>query len=95
MRSWTFTAFRSEFRSEYTSTLLLPAELGGEFDYHRGPRAKDDPKSDGVTRALQREDSEATVRGAHNRLIAVSSYCNRPGVLLSERERLGFYGRSE
>jgi len=36
----------------------------------------------------------STVRGACSRLVAVFSYYDRPGVTLSEKERLGFYGRS-
>jgi hypothetical protein len=34
------------------------------------------------------------VRGARSRLVAVLSYYDRPGVTFSEKERLGFYGRS-
>ncbi len=37
----------------------------------------------------------STVRGACSRLVAVLSYYDRPGVTFSEKERLGFYGRSE
>lgn len=36
----------------------------------------------------------STVRGACSRLVAVFSYYDRPGVTFSEKERLGFYGRS-
>jgi hypothetical protein len=36
----------------------------------------------------------STVRGARSRLVAVFSYYDRPGVSFSEKERLGFYGRS-
>jgi hypothetical protein len=36
----------------------------------------------------------STVQGPRSRLIAVFSYYERPGVLFSEKERLGFYGRS-
>jgi hypothetical protein len=35
----------------------------------------------------------STVEGASSRLVAVYSYYERPGVLFSEKERLGFYGR--
>lgn len=34
------------------------------------------------------------VRGARDRLIAVLSYYERPGVVFSEEERIGFYGRA-
>ena len=34
------------------------------------------------------------VRGDRRRMIAVFSYYERPGVLFSESERLGFYGRA-
>lgn len=36
----------------------------------------------------------STVQGQRSRLIAVFSYYERPGVLFSDKERLGFYGRS-
>ncbi len=36
----------------------------------------------------------STVAGARSRLIAVFSYYDRPGVLFSDKERLGFYGRT-
>jgi hypothetical protein len=36
----------------------------------------------------------STVEGQRSRLIAVYSYYEQPGVLFSEKERLGFYGRS-
>jgi hypothetical protein len=36
----------------------------------------------------------STVRGNRSRLVAVFSYYDRPNVLFSEEERLGFYGRS-
>jgi hypothetical protein len=36
----------------------------------------------------------STVRGACSRLVAVFSYYDRPGVTFSEKERVGFYGRS-
>ena len=33
------------------------------------------------------------VRGKKSRMIAVFSYFDRPGVVFTESERLGFYGR--
>ena len=36
----------------------------------------------------------STVEGEYSRLVAVFSYYERPGVLFSDRERLGFYGRA-
>jgi hypothetical protein len=36
----------------------------------------------------------STVRGGNSRLVAVFSYYDRPGVTFSDRERIGFYGRS-
>jgi len=36
----------------------------------------------------------STVEGRASRLVAVYSYYERPGVLFSEKERLGFYGRT-
>lgn len=37
----------------------------------------------------------STVGGSRSRLVAVYSYYDRPGVHFSDKERLGFYGRSE
>jgi hypothetical protein len=36
----------------------------------------------------------STVKGQRSRLVAVFSYYDRPGVLFTDKERLGFYGRS-
>ena len=36
----------------------------------------------------------STVRGAQSRLVAVLSYYERPDVMFSESERVGFYGRA-
>jgi len=36
----------------------------------------------------------STVEGKDSRLVAVYSYYDRPGVLFSDQERLGFYGRA-
>ncbi len=35
-----------------------------------------------------------TVKGAVDRFIAVFSYYEKPGVMFSDAERLGFYGRA-
>ena len=35
-----------------------------------------------------------TVRGTKERLIAVFSYFDRPGVVFTKEDQLGFYGRS-
>jgi hypothetical protein len=34
------------------------------------------------------------VRGTRKRLVAVFSYYERPGVIFSREERIGFYGRA-
>ena len=36
----------------------------------------------------------STVEGDRSRLVAVFSYYDRPGVLFSDKERIGFYGRT-
>lgn len=36
----------------------------------------------------------STVEGGRSRLVAVFSYYERPGVLFSDKERVGFYGRT-
>jgi hypothetical protein len=35
----------------------------------------------------------SAVRGNRNRLVAVFSYYEKPGVTFSREERIGFYGR--
>jgi hypothetical protein len=35
-----------------------------------------------------------TVEGSHERMIAVFSFYDRPGVVFSDSENLGFYGRT-
>ena len=35
-----------------------------------------------------------TVSGPHERMIAVFSYFDRPGVVFSREDQLGFYGRT-
>ncbi|TIW22899.1 MAG: 2OG-Fe(II) oxygenase, partial [Mesorhizobium sp.] len=35
-----------------------------------------------------------TVEGNRERMIAVFSYYERPGVLFTDEERIGFYGRA-
>ena len=36
----------------------------------------------------------STVKGARERIIAVFSYFDRPGVVFSKEDQIGFYGRS-
>jgi hypothetical protein len=36
----------------------------------------------------------STVKGARERIIAVFSYFDRPGVVFSKEEQIGFYGRA-
>ena len=36
----------------------------------------------------------STVRGTRERIIAVFSYFDRPGVVFSKEEQTGFYGRA-
>ena len=105
-------------RSEFTTTLLLQAPLGGgDFEYDQDLRSDTDPNYGGVADLLegrrlpQRIELEpgtlnifkgkntahrvTPVRGGQDRIIAVFSYYERPGVQFSERERIGFYGRAE
>jgi hypothetical protein len=105
-------------RSEFTTTLLLQAPLGGgAFEYRTGLRSDDDPNYDGVARMLRGEDSDmrsmaakagtlnvfrgkntahrvTPVAGPVDRIIAVFSYYETPGVRFSDEERIGFYGRA-
>ena len=66
--------------------------LNGETD-----RIRVNPLSAGTLNVFAGKNSlhrVSTVEGQASRLIAVFSYYERPGVLFSEKERLGFYGRS-
>jgi hypothetical protein len=105
-------------RSEFTTTLLLQAPLGGgAFEYRTGLRSDDDPNYDGVARMLRGEDREVhgmtamagtlnvfrgkntahrvtPVIGPVDRIVAVFSYYETPGVRFSDEERIGFYGRA-
>ncbi len=103
-------------RSEFTTTLLLQAPLGGgDFEYDRDLRSDTNPNYEGVADLLKgrriptrlslspgtlnvfRGKNTAhrvtPVRGDKERIIAVFSYYERPGVNFSAEERLGFYGR--
>ncbi|HUS53908.1 MAG TPA: 2OG-Fe(II) oxygenase [Thermohalobaculum sp.] len=105
-------------RSEFTTTLLLQAPLGGgAFEYRTGLRSDDDPNYDGVARMLRGDDGEVhsfaaeagtlnvfrgkntahrvtPVVGPVDRIVAVFSYYETPGVRFSDEERIGFYGRA-
>jgi hypothetical protein len=105
-------------RTDFTTTLLLQAPLGGgAFEYRNDLRSETDPNYDGVAKLLQGKDrdvksltlAEGTlnifkgkntlhrvtpIEGERERFIAVYSYYERPGVMFSKEEQLGFYGRS-
>jgi hypothetical protein len=66
--------------------------LTGETD-----RIRVNPLSAGTLNVFAGKNSlhrVSTVEGDQSRLVAVFSYYERPGVLFSDRERLGFYGRT-
>ena len=106
-------------RSEFTTTLLLQAPLGGgEFEYDTDLRSDTDPNYSGVADLLKGEriperlpqrQSPGTlnvfkgkntahrvtpVKGNIDRIISVFSYFERPGVVFSDTDRVGFYGRA-
>lgn len=104
-------------RSEFTTTILLQAPLGGgQFEYDKDLRSDNDPNYDGVADLLEGRRSPTRMRlnsgtlnvfkgkntahrvtpviGSKDRIIAVFSFYECPGVLFSEEERVGFYGRA-
>jgi len=67
--------------------------LSGDTD-----RIRVNPLSAGTLNVFAGKNSlhrVSTVEGDRSRMIAVFSYYERPGVLFSDRERLGFYGRTQ
>ncbi|MBS0399733.1 MAG: 2OG-Fe(II) oxygenase, partial [Proteobacteria bacterium] len=67
--------------------------LNGDTD-----RIRVNPLSAGTLNVFAGKNSlhrVSTVEGDRSRMIAVFSYYERPGVLFSDRERLGFYGRTQ
>lgn len=105
-------------RSEFTTTILLQApEEGGELEYRKDLRSKDDPNYAGVAAVLRNEDPAVRrarltpgalnvfrgvdtlhrvvrVKGKTERMVAIFAFFDRPGVTMTAKERLGFYGRS-
>lgn len=66
--------------------------LNGETD-----RIRVNPLAAGTLNVFAGKNSlhrVSTVEGEHSRMVAVFSYYERPGVLFSDKERLGFYGRT-
>ena len=52
------------------------------------------PKRDPSVRGKNTANKVSTVQGYRQRLIAVFSYFDRPGVVFSKEEQIGFYGRT-
>lgn len=63
----------------------------------RDPEAKIEPLTAGTLNVFKGKNTAhrvTTVRGPKERIIAVYSYYERPGVMFSDEERIGFYGRA-
>jgi hypothetical protein len=61
------------------------------------PTAKIEPLTAGTLNVFKGRNTAhrvTTVRGERERIIAVFSYYERPGVMFSDEERIGFYGRA-
>ena len=61
------------------------------------PKVRLQPLSAGTLNAFHGRSTAhrvTPVRGQRERIIAVFSYYERPGVMFSTEERLGFYGRA-
>jgi hypothetical protein len=83
------TELRADGRPNYEEVGRV---LSGQTD-----RIRVNPLSAGTLNVFAGKNSlhrVSTVEGQYSRLIAVFSYYERPGVLFSEKERLGFYGRA-
>ena len=63
----------------------------------RDPLLKVQPLEAGTLNVFRGKNTAhrvTTVEGAKERIIVVYSYFERPGVMFTEEERVGFYGRS-
>ena len=63
----------------------------------RDPEAKIEPLTAGTLNVFRGKNTAhrvTPIRGRTARIIAVYSYYERPGVMFSDEERLGFYGRA-
>jgi hypothetical protein len=105
-------------RSEFTTTILLQSpDIGGQLEYRKDLRTKDNQNYEGVAAMLAGEDPDikrimpepgalnvfcgvntphrvVPVQGQKDRVIAIFSYYEQPGVAFSSEEQLGFYGRT-
>lgn len=63
----------------------------------RDPKARIEPLTAGTLNVFKGKNTAhrvTTVKGDRERIIAVFSYYERPGVMFSNEERIGFYGRA-
>ena len=84
--------YRSELRSAYDPNYAGVAELLEGRD----PQVKRIRLQAGTLNVFRGKNTAhrvTTVKGAVDRLIAVFSYYEKPGVMFSDAERQGFYGR--
>ena len=83
------TDLRSDDNPNYEGVARL---LEGRDPQSKVMRVK--PGTLNVFRGKNTAHRVTTVRGNRDRMIAVFSYYERPGVMFSPEERLGFYGRA-
>ncbi len=86
----------NETRAERTGQFPMARRLGGISigASSRPPCSCRPRKTLNVFRGKNTAHMVSTVRGTRQRIIAVFSYFERPGVVFSREEQIGFYGRA-
>lgn len=85
--------YRTDLRTETDPNYDGVAQLLEGLD----PEAKIEPLTAGTLNVFRGKNTAhrvTTVRGAKERIIAVYSYYERQGVMFTDEERIGFYGRA-
>jgi len=86
-----------EYRSNLRSDTDPNYEGVARLLHHSDPEIRVNPLAAGTLNVFAGKNTlhrVSPVRGTRDRLIAVYSYYEEPGVMFSEKERIGFYGRS-
>ncbi len=85
--------YRSDLRSESDQNYEGVAKLlGGEDDQVKTLKLSAGTLN--VFRGKNTAHKVSTIKGVRERIIAVFSYFDRPGVVFSKEDQIGFYGRS-
>jgi hypothetical protein len=85
--------YRTDLRSDADPNYEGVARLLAGKD----PLSRIEPLSAGTLNVFRGRNTAhrvTTVEGSRERIIAVFSYYERPGVMFTEEERIGFYGRT-